>query len=265
MLIGCGCNCPDIPPVGSSESGVSASVSFSASEPPERQVTCNVCVGGIAPLTWDVSFNYGGQHNPAFGKTAADFPCLPEYANRVKPYRCVSIGQCGGNTTPGSPETPPLCRWRSPDKSKSIRLNGSTILGCMDEPIDVRNNGTQWHRVYILMGPPGAMAQNLANGCMPTSGPFFFGGVPRGEIAVIVRYGGNYDERNGSMWGGGLAMYETQPGTVFNCLGTLTLHPVQFQQFFPWGSNNGQGPAGYGAGGSDPNLPATVTLKPGPA
>jgi len=256
MLIGCGCNCTDVPPVGSSESGSSASQSFSTSTPPQNQVSCNVCAGGAAPLSWDVTFNYGSQVPQ--GTTAADWPCLPFYANRVKPYRCVSIGQCGATSTSSG-----ICRWRSPDKSLSRRIRGSTVLGCADEPYNLQQPNTQWHRVYILMSQPGGMAAVNDPNCMPPAWQFFFGSGIRGAIGVIIRYGGDYDATLNRKSRDGFAVYETRPGDPLNCLGPMTLYPAQFQQNFPW-QQGGSGPSGFGVGG-DPNLPAAVTLKPGPA
>ena len=258
MLVGCGCNCTDLPPGGSSESGTSASQSFSTSTPPQHQVSCNVCAGGAAPLSWDVTFNYGSQVRP--GTTAADWPCLPFYANRVKPYRCVSIGQCGATSTSGG-----ICRWRSPERSLSRRIRGATVLGCADEPLDPHqpNYKLLWHRVYILMSQPGGMASVIDPNCMPYSWQAFFGAGIRGDIGVIIRYGGDYDATANRKYGEGFAMYETRQGDPLNCLGPMTLFPSQFQADTPW-QQGGSGPSGFGVGG-DPNLPATVTLKPGPA
>lgn len=258
MLIGCGCNCADLPPVGSSESGVSASQSFSTSTPPQNQVSCNVCAGGAAPLSWDVTFTYGSQVPQ--GTTTADWPCLQYYANRLKPYRCVSIGQCGATAT-----SPGICRWRSPERSLSRRMSGPTILGCIDEPLEPSNpNYTlPWHRVYILMGQQSAVVDPR---CMPYSWQFFYGAGIRGAVGVIIRYGGDWDIEQNRKSRDGFAVYETKPGDPLNCLGPMTLYPAQFQVSQPW-QQGGSGPSGFpeSPGSPDPNLPATVTLKPGPA
>jgi len=113
------------------------------------------------------------------------------------------------------------------------------------------------------MSQPGGMAAVNDPNCMPPAWQFFFGSGIRGAIGVIIRYGGDYDATLNRKSRDGFAVYETRPGDPLNCLGPMTLYPAQFQQNFPW-QQGGSGPSGFGVGG-DPNLPATVTLKPGPA
>jgi hypothetical protein len=257
MLVGCGCLCADLPPVGSSESGTSASQSFSTSTPPENQVSCNICAGGVAPLSWDVYFSYGGATNG----DASLYPCLPFYANRVKPWRCVSIGQCQSDI----PGQVGFCRWRSPEKSKSIRLSNNVITGCMDEPVLPGMDYGPWHQVYIFMGPPNSYAPT---GCLPSRWDLF--NPIKTGITVLIRYGGEYDVIKNKQYGGGGALYvlpylaEWPP----NCLGPITLVKKQFADSTPWGQPVGgnASPSGFGGAGftPDPNLPDTVTLKPGP-
>lgn len=265
MLIGCNCYCKDNPPDGSSQSGVSASVSFSASVPPKTQVSCSICIGKVAPLSWDVSFNYGNQFNPLGGRTILDYPCLATYANRTEPYRCVFIGQC--ETPPGSPFIG-YCRWRSPELSvctEKIVTGASTTYQCITEPIttDFGAQSGQWHRVYIFMGFGAARSP----GCTPDS----YWQIPgNGGMFVLIRYGGMYDRRFNQKSTPGTAFYVLPYGSgEQTCLRPITLRQAYNARQFPWGQGLNEtifnSPSGYsGQDLPDPNLPATITLTPGP-
>lgn len=258
MLLGCGCNCNDNPPVGSSQNGVSASVSFSASIPPKRQVSCSICVGKVAPLSWDVTFKYGNSFNPAGGRTIANYPCLATYANRTEPYRCVFIGQC--ETPPGSPFIG-YCRWRSPELSvctEEITVGSTTTYRCITEPINKLSSG-QWHRVYIFMG---LQAGNYP-GCTPDA---YWQPPGNGGMFVLIRYGGTYN-RNFFSQSPGKAFYVLPYGSgEQTCLKSITLRKAYNANQYPWGispfGGSNQSPSGYEL--TDPNLPETITLTPGP-
>ena len=231
MLLGCGCNCEDGSVPSDLLSGSVQSFSFASSVgPPVLPVgPCSSCASSVAPLSWEMEWNYPGVINPLSSRPGW-FPCCSAFTQAKFTLRAQTpIPLCNDqcrwfSTTRGvrrvvggnDPENPYVCE-RLPDSPMmALFINGpSTPIGCY----------------------PGGVVS-------PVVLKVFYWSAD-GSSAAALGWVANY------VYGGG--------PTPINCLQSHTL-----TKYSGWVNEGGAGretPCGYHPF-FDQNLPSTVTIRP---
>lgn len=262
MLLGCGCHCSAAP----SEAFQSASASIqsfasSVTSQPEIAVTpCEHCQYGVSPLAYEVTFTYAGVLNPGpFGTNRPDqFPCCPIYAqNKWIVYRQPN------------PFFLPCCVYGSVERSPISKINQNRNPQLPPGPSNPA-------RVCELTAYPIMRLAITTNDNLPNClGSRFGFPLSSGyKMGVTIGYGvQEYNVRSGQITTYNAqvdyVLENTNPSEPFNtplnCLLPRTLKnarmlPPRNRPKPEWESTFANTPCGWGV--DDPNLPATITVRP---
>ena len=271
MLLGCGCHC-ELAPETSFVSGSGSVQSFASSVAdvnPLPVVPCNACRYGAAPNGYEVTFSYAGTLNLGpFPDTAPNrpdhFPCCTVYTRQ----RYVLIAQgpplLGGTAT----ET---CVYESRERSAAARVNRNfnpAIPPGPQNPIRIcQFLGYPIIRMVITADDGGFYKYLSSNA------PADAGNQGYGQMGVRISYESEFPDSLGRPNNAiAEALYllpvVVSPGSGLVKLNCLKTYELQNYKFFrrvtpnspEWIADFANTPCGWGP--DDPNLPATITVRP---
>ena len=259
MLLGCGCHCNEAPSdVFQSANGSIQSFASSVTSQPEIAVTpCEHCQYGVSPVAYEITFSYAGVLNPGpFNSNRPDqFPCCSVYTqNKWIVYRQPN------------PFFLPCCIYGSVERSPIARLNRNQNPKLPPGP----SNPSRVCELsaYPIMRLAVTTDYYGLSKCLNSRFPIGY------KMGLVIGYGvEQYNVRSGS-----ITTYDAQAdyvlenvnpaepfNTPLNCLLPKTLKNAwmlspQNRLKPQWSSIFNNTPCGWGP--DDPNLPATITVKP---